>query len=302
MLNAKTLSFLLLISHLVAVPLDRVYVGELQERWNFPSDHLPIAISIQDARSCFRIVSWNVLNSAYMKWIDDNSQGLARSNITKDNFPIKENGLTLREQHVIELLLNWVQSPANLISLQECSELFIQELTEQLPPHMKVVRSSDSPTKNQNILLYDANLFQFVSKALHMNVFSSEPSRPLMDVVLAANGTHYRIFNAHLRCVSQGQHSDLAQFISTHTREEEVTIALGDLNVDQKQMSEAFGPSFLSFSPYKTTVSPELESKAVDHIFLCPGKNSVQASESSANELLEGMQPVVDLLDPILHP
>jgi endonuclease/exonuclease/phosphatase family metal-dependent hydrolase len=304
------LSILSLLASQIAAfppPSSTTYVGELQERWQFPSDHLPIGIFLQDANSSFRILSWNVLNTAYIKWIDENSQGLARSGITQENIPIKENGFTVREQHVIDSLLNMAQAPHcpnNILCLQECSERFIQELSRQLPSHIKIIRSSDAATKNQNIVLYNATAFDFVEKNLHSRAFPSEPSRPLMEVVLEKQGIRYRIFNAHLRCESSStQKFELAQFVYAQKHPEEVTIALGDLNTHRAQMEEAFASqrrepnSFLSFSPYKTTVSPELHSKTIDHIFLDPGPHSLTIREVSPNELLDGLQDLVDLLN-----
>src|SRR5579859_7614015 len=81
--------------------VDRVYVGELQESWDFPSDHLPIGVFLGDGEDETLLISWNVLNSAYLKLIYENSQGLSRSALTRDDFAIKETGLTLREQLTI---------------------------------------------------------------------------------------------------------------------------------------------------------------------------------------------------------
>lgn len=294
---------------LAAVPLlepERLYIGALEERWTFPSDHLPIGVSMTDSNSSFRVVSWNVLNSAYMRWIYEDEQGLAKSNLTKENFSIKDNGLTLREQHVIDSLRMMVDSsdfPSNMICLQECSAVFIQELELQLPSHMKIVRSSDTPVKNQNIILYDANLFGLIEKNLHTQVFASEPNRPLMEVVLEKNGVRYRIFNAHLRCdISLPQRFELAQFVSSRQSKDEITLVLGDLNVSQTQMKEALASTdnpnaFLPFSPYRTTVSPDLESKTIDHIFIDSGETLLKIRENSPNEILEGLQELVDLLN-----
>lgn len=289
-----------------SIDSERIFIGELQENWNFPSDHLPIGIFLEDANHQFQVISWNVLNSAYMKWIYENSQGLARSELTKNDFVIKDNGLTLREQLVINSLLKMLALPSPLICLQECSELFIQELVSQLPPHIKIIRSSEAAVKNQNIALYDANLFKFVEKTLHSNVFSLEPNRPLMEFILEKQGIRFRIFNAHLRCdPSNPQCFDLAAFVYKQKQKEEIAIVLGDLNVDQSLMIEAFVKSaaqsnlestFLPFSPYKTTVSPELESKSIDHIFLDFGMHLLTVRAAAPDELLEELQQKVDLL------
>ncbi|MES2272774.1 MAG: hypothetical protein V4487_01080, partial [Chlamydiota bacterium] len=195
--------------------LDKTYVGELQEKWRLPSDHLPIGVTFKSEKNVFHLISWNVLNATYLNWIYDNSQGLARSILTEENFPIKETGLTRREDHVIDSLLEMIHSPnLSVLCLQECSEIFIQELGRRLPSQMKIVRSSDTPVKNQNILIYDTGRFQFVEKSLHLNAFPSEPGRPQMEVVLEKEGVRYRLYNAHLRCdPSKPQRFDLGELV-----------------------------------------------------------------------------------------
>lgn len=282
-------------------PSERAFVGELQEKWQFPSDHLPIGVSIAQGKDSFSVVSWNVLNSEYMHWIRNNDQGLGRSALTKEDIPVKENGFTLREQHVLDALLEMIQSSKQIICLQECSERFIQELKNQLPPSMKILCSSDNPVRNQNIVLYDEKLFGFVEKNLHRDAFPSDPGRPLMEVVLEKDGVRYRIFNAHLRCDSaSAQRNELAQFVGKRQVEGEVTLVLGDLNVDQTQMAASFAAlsrPFIPFSPYKTTVSPELCSKAIDHIFIDAGGHPLQIRALEANQLLQDLEKSVKLFD-----
>ncbi len=43
------------------------YVGELQEKWQFPSDHLPIGMTFED----LHFASWNVLDAEYMSWVTE---------------------------------------------------------------------------------------------------------------------------------------------------------------------------------------------------------------------------------------
>ena len=48
-------------------------MGELHEKWQFPSDHLPVGIEVDGVK----IISWNVLNNVYMEWVTTkDSQGL----------------------------------------------------------------------------------------------------------------------------------------------------------------------------------------------------------------------------------
>jgi thioredoxin reductase (NADPH) len=286
------------IRFLKAHPIEKVFVGELQEKWTLPSDHLPIGISVSDGKDPFTVVSWNVLNSEYMHWIYKNGQGLGHSILIEEDTPIHPDGFTLREQHVIDALLQMIHSSKHLLCLQECSERFIQELKKQLPPSIKLLRSSEEPTKNQNVILYDEQKFQCIEKTLHTDAFLSEPGRPLMEAVLEKEGIRYRIFNAHLRCDSaKSQRFELAQFVRKRQSPSDVTLILGDLNVEQAQMAEALAsPGMIPFSPYKTTVSPELHSKAIDHIFIDTASHRIQAEALEADGLLPGLQKSVELL------
>lgn len=54
--------------------LERVYVGKVHEKWQFPSDHLPIGATIGD----FNIATWNVLNNVYLNWVYHRWPRLAR--------------------------------------------------------------------------------------------------------------------------------------------------------------------------------------------------------------------------------
>lgn len=269
--------------------LERIYVGELSEKWEFSSDHLPIGAKLDND---ITIVSWNVLNTAYLHWIYNNDQGLANSQITRENIPF--NNITLRDQHNISHLLEMVSNNKHIICLQECSEPFIQTLLSYLPKNIKIVRSSENAVKNQNIILYDADLFELIEKTLHQNAFPSDP-RPLMEVVFRDQSTQYRIYNAHLKCDAAKSHRfELADFVLSRLQTNEITVILGDLNVDQGKMIEALNnPAFLAISPYKTTVSPELESKAIDHIFIFGSS----AEALRANDVLLGLQLLVNILN-----
>ena len=86
-----------------------LYVGELQEKWQFLSDHLPIGMTIDD----LNIVSWNVLDAEYMSWITKNEQGLSRSMITDEHVYIGDSKLTIRDKHVVDLILQTISHPTH---------------------------------------------------------------------------------------------------------------------------------------------------------------------------------------------
>ena len=85
-------------------------VGELGEKWDFPSDHLPIGVTINN----HHIVCWNILNTDYLHWIETNSQGLKDSAIMRDNVPVgPDSDLTIREERVIQAVLEILMSSTN---------------------------------------------------------------------------------------------------------------------------------------------------------------------------------------------
>src|SRR5262245_39874654 len=61
------------------------YVGKLQEKWQFPSDHLPIGMTMDG----LNIASWNVLDASFMRWMTEkDSQGLKHSMIVDEHIYI----------------------------------------------------------------------------------------------------------------------------------------------------------------------------------------------------------------------
>ena len=171
-----------------------VYVGELQEKWQFPSDHLPIGMTFNK----LNIVSWNVLNAEHMSWvIEKNSQGLSRSMIADEHSFIGDSKLTVRDRHVVDLILQAIEHPTHprsILALQECSQPFIEELRSRLPSHFEIIVNGDKS------LLLDRRLFKSTSAKVVSDVFTSEPHAIVQDITVQClnNGKLLRLVNAHL--------------------------------------------------------------------------------------------------------
>ena len=139
------------------------YVGELQEKWQFPSDHLPIGMTYDN----LHFASWNVLDAQYMHWImQKDSQGLDRSMIIDEHIYIGDSELTLRDKHVVDLILKTISHPTHprsLLSLQECSKAFLKELNSQLPAHFEMV------SNHGDAILLDRRQFDLLDKKYFQN-------------------------------------------------------------------------------------------------------------------------------------
>lgn len=285
---------------LAATPLLQpmgMYVGELQEKWRFPSDHLPIGMTLDD----LNIASWNVLDAEYMDWvIEKNSQGLSRSMIADEHVYIENSKLTIRDQHVINLILQMLQHPSfpkHLLSLQECGEPFLEELERRLPSNFTVV------SHDGNAILVDQSRFEIVDAKSVAHVFSNEPNRTIQDVTLRRKNSdeHFRLVNVHLPGdPSKPGRFEFTQYLAKTFDSNLSTIAMGDMNFNELEMADAIEQAFTDlpqpslYSPYCTNVSPyAFNSKAIDHFIVYSTKTLVLLKP---DEVMTGLSPIANLL------
>ena len=272
-------------------------VGELQKKWQFPSDHLPIGVTVDG----LHIASWNVMNTLYYRWVKNNSQGL-RDSMLKDENSVVKGKLTRREQHTIEMIIDMVnhkEFPRSLICSQECGQFFIDELKDQLPKRMDIVFSSKHPCKNQNIVIYDSDVLEF-DKAASKTVFpfpNSDSKREAMDLVFHRGEKTYHVINVHVPGnPNLPGINDLATYLGRVHREGETTVCLGDMNFNEIEVKEAFDQTLSGYSlisPYPTNVDPHLFSKCIDHFFI-KGADSIKENDPSS--LFPNLAEMVSLL------
>lgn len=275
------------------------HIGELQEKWKFPSDHLPVGITVNG----LNIASWNVLNTEYIDWVTEkNSQGLSRSLIAEENVFVAGSGLTVRDKHVVRLVCEMISHPTHprkIIALQECGKPFIEELRKSIPNYFELI-----PT-GQKVLLVDGRYLGVISVKNVMGIFDREPGRGVQVVKIRRkdNGKILKIINAHLpgdpaipAC------SDFSKYLAKIFDPKITTIAMGDMNTNEIRMQHSLHQAFSDdlpfslYSPYCTNISPYvLRSKAIDH-FIVYNKRNTPAIASKPNEVLEGLDYLVYLL------
>jgi len=268
------------------------YVGKLAERWQFPSDHLPIGILIDD----LSITSWNVLNSKYMWWVTKkDSQGLQNSMLVDEHVYIGKTKLTIRDQHIVELILEMINHPThprNIIGLQECGVPFLKELSSRLPSRFTVI------IHGGNGVILDKTLFEII-KECEVKIFSNEPKRSLQEILLKEKSTKktIRLINVHI----PGDPTKPSRFEFTHYLAdifdpEITTIAMGDMNFNELEMKEALiqPNDYTVYSAYCTNISPyTFYSKAIDH-FIVHSRSLVDLN--TPEQVLKGLEQTVELL------
>jgi len=284
----------------------RADVGELQEKWQFPSDHLPIGMTVNN----LYIASWNVMNTLYFRWVEMNSQGLRDSMLKDENYIVAGN-LTRREQHTIEMVLEMIEhptSPRSLLSLQECGHPFLEELKRCLPERMVVVLSSDISCEDQNVVIYDSSVLQFDEAASKIDTpfVNSDPRRNVMNLVFHRGEEIYRVINVHVPGdPNLPGVNDLAAYVERECREGEIALCMGDLNFNETEVKAAFDQSISGYSlisPYPTNVGLDFFSKCVDHFFIKGTDNiEVNGVESLLSELPATLDLLVQSREPSLQ-
>ncbi len=286
-------------------------VGELQEQWQFPSDHLPIGITLGD----LHIVSWNVLDSRYMNWIiEKNSQGLSRSLIAEEHCIPEGQATTIREEHVIDILLQMIshpQYPKSMLCLQECNNEFMEALHARLPIGWTAIHQSDVA------IIYAKDKLSSVIVDIVDGVFSSQPRRIFLDVTFCEEGIEIplRVICAHLPGdPTQPARFEFARYLAATFCGEEAILVAGDMNFNEIEMQAAMNQAFdgkspfTLYAPYCTNISPDTlnisgdnpgwHSKSIDHFFIYAPQWPV--TPLSAEEVWPGLLPTVELLNPDL--
>ena len=274
--------------------IKRVFVGKLAEKWQFPSDHLPVGAEVNGVK----IISWNVLNNAYMEWVTEkDSQGLNHSMISDLDVQVQPDGLTRRDILVTKLVHDMMESSQGIVALQECGEPFLKKIESELPANWKIARSFDAAVEDQDVILYNSSAlhYRFEQSGVTASAYPSEPGRPIQHALFERRDTQERmhVVNGH---IPGNPHipgrEEFAKYVMGVASEGYTTVALGDNNFDREEMLDAYRKAgfddFELHSPWQTNIDPYTkESKAIDHIFVLGASSS---RSLAAEEVLEDGQ------------
>ncbi len=276
------------------------YVGRLEALWQFPSDHLPIGISLDD----LHIASWNVLDSKYMWWVTKkDSQGLQKSMLVDEHVYVGKTKLTIRDQHIVRLILEMIHHethPRSLIALQECGEPFLDELAAHIPSTFSII------AKNGNAVLVDTSRFAIeLEEALP--IFADEKKRTVQNLLLKDRDTHLllRLVNVHIPGdPARPGKEEFTNYLANSFDPTMTTIALGDMNFNEIEMQDALIQSFNGinsftlYTPYCTNIAPETYySKAIDHFIVHTASNELETTLNTPDQVLQTLETTADLLN-----
>lgn len=287
------------------------FVGELGKDWQFPSDHLPIGLTL----GSFHIAFWNTLNKDYLGHIASNTQGLRDSSILKDNIQVEiNNPLTKRELTVANIIMEMIKHPTHprsLVVLQETNPDLQDYLSKHIPSGWEIAFPLDQPI-SQDLFLYDTAVFNFIS--IDSVLYSDTAPKSIFTVTLEekASGQIFRFLQSHVpggpvKAKEGGEkfsREALRQFDPNLT-----IVLMGDMNqspnVIQDILTNASIANGLPSSPYTylpidypSHMNTHMQASWIDHFFVYSPDSELDIKGSdNPEDVANGLVPIVNLLN-----
>ncbi len=268
-------------------PFGSLSLPEVGARWALPSDHLPIGARIGE----ITVASWNVLNTKYLHYIRDNTQGLADSILTHDNRRLSPNeSLTVREAKVLEIVAS-ILTKVDLLFLQECSPLVIEELTHRRPDGWIIATGHSTSSTNEICALF--NGARITLDKAHSDIvergfgrcraLTPGLERPIMNLLfITHSGERLRVIHTH--APGHPEHpaiEELVEYVEPClTNPQEPTAIVGDLNFTEEFIRNVFTrrglPPFTNLVQINTHIGTDGLPRQIDHILYVGPQGSAQ--------------------------
>lgn len=272
-------------------PFGALSLPEVGARWALPSDHLPIGARIGE----ITVASWNVLNTKYLHYIRDNTQGLADSIITRDNHKLSPNeSLTAREAKVLEIVAS-ILTKVDLVLLQECSPLVIEELTHRRPGGWIIATGHSTSSTNEICAIFNGARISLDKRHsdivehgfVRCRALTPGLERPIMNLLFTtSSGERLRVIHTH--APGHPEHpaiEELAEYVEPYlTNAQEPSTIVGDLNFSEAFIRNVFTrrglPPFTNLVQMNTHIGTDGLPKQIDHILYVGSPGRAQALRS----------------------
>lgn len=274
-------------------------VGALQEKWEFPSDHIPVGI----VWSGIQIISWNVLNSSALGWIlDKDVLGLKNSSIGRDNILSSTPGISVREAKIIEMIITMTQTGHDLIAIQECGIPFLRALQNGLVGSSYQIIAIDKDDQwDQNIVIFNIRCLEYLvtDSQTVFGIFSKKPKWGIQNLVFRDRQTNCRFRVINTRLPGEPGNPAPDEFAMYLNNQRDQTIAMGDMNITEIEMETVLAnhqSKYRVIAPYCTNIEPyTYRSKSIDH-FLVSDTCKVEIMTPNQVLIQPQLQIHVDLL------
>lgn len=199
--------------------------------WTYPSDHLPVMgrVEVNTTKETFGILTWNVLNSNYLKHIINGTQGLQSSSITEEADRL---GRIINEMDKIHRL----ERPG-VYALQEVEPGLLEKLRAWADANHLQIRIAENPSLSPAGQVIDFGVVIFDPKILNeqpegnFTLHFEGPTKYMQSILFStSSGARLQIVNVHK---SFTDHSTLENWLLRPAQQPQ--IVLGDLNLNLEQ-------------------------------------------------------------------
>eukprot|EP01012_Entosiphon_sulcatum_P025935 TRINITY_DN31313_c0_g1_i1.p1 TRINITY_DN31313_c0_g1~~TRINITY_DN31313_c0_g1_i1.p1 ORF type:complete len:295 (-),score=49.47 TRINITY_DN31313_c0_g1_i1:91-975(-) len=280
----------------------------LGEAWNFMSDHLPLGLTLAWGDDPVALVSWNILNSAYLRWIYKDEQGLMGSFITQHDVRDGDSDFSRRDEAVVDAVLDLALGahPRAVVGLQECSVKVRQAIIAGLAKDgadFGILAGSD---KSEVVTFYNKRLLRVDTDLPEIRYHNGRGKTILPALfTVVASGKRFLFFNTHCpfdnaSCV------EMATNATRLAQEHRVpVVVVGDMNATSKQVTAAFAKAaqdvgtrdLFSWVPgYRTHISASLKFCDYDNAHFAPGDSDASVTCDEPAAVLRGLPALVGKL------
>ena len=217
----------------------------LGEAWNFVSDHLPLGMTLAWGDDSVALVSWNVLNSEYLRWIYKDEQGLLGSFITQHDTRDGDSDMTRRDAAVVDAALDLALGTRSraraVIGLQECSTKVRQAIVAGLAKAGANFGVMAGSANSEVVTFYDRRLLR-VDADLPEVSYRNGRGKTILPTLFAgaASGKRFLFVNTHCP-FDAASRVEMATCAARLAQEHRVPVVVaGDMNATSTQVTAAF--------------------------------------------------------------
>jgi endonuclease/exonuclease/phosphatase family metal-dependent hydrolase len=229
-------------------------MAPLHERWQFPSDHLPIGVAVRHkGEVVLRVLSWNILNTSFLHHLHRDEQGLLGSLLTghasDPSTRDPTTGLTAREAATVDLIDRILrqqqqqqdQAPV-AICLQECGMAVLQALRRRQQGET-LMTSSSTPIKDQEAVLVGTGNGAVKVLSYSAMRYPYESHKSLVDtrLVLPGCGLKVRLVATHAPYSGYGREVLMNYWTdellpALDSGQAHLALVMGDMNEESRLM------------------------------------------------------------------
>ena len=217
-------------------------------QWTSPSDHLPVWFKATH----FELITWNILNTKWIKYIEKHP--------LKDSVIIRWHKGGLRDDLVVNQIMEWLFTKPVVICLQECSSDVLRQLMAKLK--RVSIYHSDLKENDIGVIIVPDSLKSSDFKT-SKGVYRDDRDHFIMRVSVG----DLIVLNTHIPGGSDAKGpEELSTWLKDNVKSDDSAILVGDMNKRPDELKFPTGWIYQR-SSYFTHINTEPKLVRYDHVW-----------------------------------